>query len=406
MVDALADAGHDVFYEWSTRRGRRHLDAVVQQVEFDLLLTGDGVLASNDATGMLPGTPRRLDYVFNDIDEVVQERGRLDLDATLERERAWLVTMDRGVQRTLEGRGTRRVLHVPFALPTRSVSSGAYYRTRFGLRRFGWQRDRRPVDIPFARLRQAASGFLPRERTTELVFLGECEYGMTDTMLREMAERVRGALSPATSNDVIRAFDAQLPSLAALGVDRAAALADEMLRDTVGDLMEDPLHATGLTVFRARLLAQFRAYRRLELVRTLVRHFGPRFVLVGDHFRRFGLPALPNDFRGASRRYWRSRVAVDFGSNSFDCSIHPRVARVVACGACVVQREQADAEVWRDATGCRTFTTADEMVHRIERVLGDDSLRETLVTQQFALGNTSLSWRESCALLLGSARGP
>ena len=63
---------------------------------------------------------------------------------------------------------------------------------------------------------------------------------------------------------------------------------------------------------------------RKQFVRELARHFGRRFVLIGDHFRRYGLPARASDYRNVEQIYWRSKVVALRWWEAGRCSLPAR----------------------------------------------------------------------------------
>ena len=396
MVDDLRSAGHAVYYELATPKRVADIVRLASRTRFDVVFTADRVLASGspELFAGLAFRPRIFEFVLNDLAEVMSHYGSLTVDERLERQNAQLLVMDRALCDTLRMLGNSRVRHCPFGTPSRTVDSGEYYRTRWGRRSFGWQPDRSPIDRPFGKARQWAAGFTPRARSTDVVFLGECHYGLGDADLLHAYELVGNLISPADVRTIARKADAMFPALTGEDISTVTHTLDTRLLLDAHDRAQEIDRRSAFALFRAYLLAQFRSYRRLVLVRRLVEHFGKRFLLFGDDFRRLGLPARDSNYRDADRTYWRAKIAVDFGSNSFDCSVHPRVARIVACNACVIQREQADADhIWERTAPMRTFTDADSMIDVIEQALENDGVHANLMDAQRRLAHTTAAWR-------------
>lgn len=122
----------------------------------------------------------------------------------------------------------------------------------------------------------------------------------------------------------------------------------------------------------ARVLAK--NLLRLWIVREARAAFGPRVVLVGSNWRRFGLDSEPSLYSEQGRLdYFRSAsVNLDCGSKSGDGVLYPRSSELITYAGGLLQVRCADAQrVFGERAAELCFRDRDSLCTAIERRLAE-----------------------------------
>lgn len=395
LVQALRGLGHEVYYTLSQRLSPAEVLRLCGEFAFDRVLTSDRLLGS-DLAGRyfleLPHRPRIHELLFNGLQDICEYYGSRDVDPRLGRENASLLVMDEGLKTTLRELGIARAERLQYCVSKHTITSPRYYETRGGLRYFGWispherSRARRAVELALARLDNVRRGKYPRAKTFDVLFLGECGYGFDARRIHELSTQHLGGFDEHALLQACRSFERDFPTLFERPIREAFASRDQAARAL-------PSVQPGRALFLDYMIVQFRRYRRLQMLKRLALHLGPRLVLFGDQLASIGLPARKTDHEHSDRHYLSAKIAVDFGSNLYDSTLYTRPAQIIASRACLLQLRQADSRAVLGADEEQmTFVTMDDMAARIDACLASDSQRESLMHAQRRLAWTSGDW--------------
>ena len=390
--------GHKVYYTTARRTPWCEVPSLQARHGFEIILTSDGVLVTKerlDWLSRLPGRPIIVELIFNNLHELVS-RFVLDYPAdSCERANVFLAVMDGELVSAAARCGVPedRLIHLPYRLPQLQVTDPRYWVRRMGNRLFGMlepgdlEAQERPIQRALAVAAHVKSGLIPRPRTTEITFLGECSISLDLPFLEWVRARfiptVPVALLVETNGRIAVSFEGR-PTRAFLGAARAT-WTETLTISGAGDRQR----FMALELLLDRCAHRFRTRRRRRFVEYLASAFGKRLKLYGDDFVRLGLRALPTDHGSTEYKYLTSKIAVDLGSKCYDCSLYTRSSRIVSCGALLLQFRQDDAErTFGSLTAAVTFTEAEEMIARVEHFLSSPFDRRRTSSDVVSLAST------------------
>jgi hypothetical protein len=393
IARSVVNAGHPVYYALAEDVPFDPIIAADQRLAFDLVVSCDRVTRRRDGARlnmMLVKKPALVEVVVNDLLEVVMDVGKGDGSfSNLEQDRVCVGVLDPCLLETSRAAGVPSVACLPYGVLPHQITEAAYFVRRRGKRVFGeiYPDDLtaiRPVDWFRARREHASEGYVSRRRSTDVVFLGECRLGPDTTFLHYVATNF---FRPVTGEALV-ASDARIRQELAIGTSShppALAAVGPALRHLPLD-PQGRLARIGFLLMKDHYEQKVRVARRLALVRRLIAVLGSRFELYGDHFIEHGLPARPTDHYSNEQKYLQSKISVDFGSHSYDCSLDHRPSRIISCGSLLLQFRRPDAGAWFGGLMPRmTFENGDEMIASIDHYLSSPSAAVSTTRAQRAL---------------------
>ncbi len=362
--------GHRVYYSIAGKGGLRALVAQDRRTPFDLVVSAEGALPEEDCA-RLRKKPRRVELIFNGLIEIA---GRFLPPRPRPGEGTTLALMDRALCSATRQLGFERSVFLPYGVVPFRYAEPGYYPRRLGRRASGWLV---PEDLArppgaLARLGARFAGQFPRARRHDVVFLGECKLGPRP----ELLSGIRSRFLVSTPQGEVEAIERRMRSLLQAPQLPAAATFERELARALDSLPGDAPARTAKALLGEHYQHQYRTARRLHLVRGLKAALGARFRLYGDDFRALGVDAAPTSHGATEAKYLSAKIALDFGSNSYDTTLYTRSVRIVACESLLLQLRQPDASAALGGVApLMTFETADAMLERVEHFLASPQRR-------------------------------
>lgn len=376
-------AGHDVYYVLVGQTSAEDVIEADRRLGFDLVFSEDRAARLSDGNWLnmrLTRQPALIEVVVNDLAEIAIEMGDADGSfSSLTRNRVCVGAMDRDLLDTARAFGVP-VVWLPYGVLSVQLTDATYFAATGGQRRFGEIHAGDFTSIPGAEV---------CERTTDVVFMGECKPGPN----RPLFDYLVTHCFPSTTMDELLAADGPIRGQIAIDAEpydvRPGPIADAVRRHgpTVPD---DDLGRMGFALLKEHYEEQVRVMRRLAYLRRLTRELGDRLALYGDDFIALGLPARPTDHESNERKYLRSKIGIDFGCTAYECSLDHRPTRILSCGSVVLQFRRGDSVgFYGGLTERMTFDSPHDLVSKIEHVLGSADAARSLLSAEQDLGATA-----------------
>ena len=387
MARTLLSLGHSVFYGIKPDSSFAEIEARDRERPFDLVISSDQ--ASRDPAGghlhdRLATRPPLLEVVFNGLVEISENhRGADGSFAHLAEKRIRLGLMDPDLLRLSTHVGVPHPLLLPYGIPRFSIVDPGFFVWRLGRRARGViepseANGERLTQRLTNRLTHRLRGYSAKQKSMDIVFLGECNFAKN----RELLESIRARFFARRTFEELSTLDDEARAMTTIPptIELTKRVAERL------DAGDEAAARLGVALLVDHFVHQMRTGRRLHYLRELQASLGRHLCLYGDDFRRFGLDARSTSHGATEMKYLRSKIGIDFGSNSFAASLYTRSVRIIYSDAALVQLRQPDADsIFGSLVSQMTFRDGAEMADLLSTLLRSDARRRSLLAAEQAL---------------------